>query len=51
MGIIIFNLWNFCELKENTCKAGLSLDAQSVFVPIPFSNASSENKETAAIKW
>lgn len=49
MGIIIFNLWDYSELKDNTHKAWISVHAWPVFAPIPLSKASSENKGKAPV--
>lgn len=49
MGIIIFNLWDYSELKDNTHKAWISVHAWPVFAPISLSKASSENKGKAPV--
>lgn len=51
IGIIMLNLWDICKLKNNTRKAWLLVDVQSIFLTIPLSEASSENKRKATVNW
>lgn len=45
----MLNLWDISKLKNNTRKARLLVDVQSVFLPIPLSEASSENKKKPTV--